>query len=125
MKRELLCISCPIGCSMEAEFDDNKILKLEGYQCKRGITYAEKEIFNPERMVTTTVRIEGGEIPLIPVKTESSVPKELALKVVQEASKITVKAPVKVGDVIIENILGTGVNLVATRNVKATCKAGV
>lgn len=118
MKKELVCINCPMGCFLEVTYDTDKITGVKGNECPRGKEYAEKEIFHPERIVTTTVRIKGAAIPILPVKTTRSVPKGLGAKVVKAASKITVKAPVKLGDVIIADVLGTGADLVATRTVE-------
>ena len=116
MNKELTCINCPMGCRLQVEYTKNEILKVTGNTCPRGIIYAAKEIFHPERIVTTTVKISGAEIPLLPVKTSGTVPKELTFKVMELAIKANVEAPVKVGDIIISNILDTGVDLVATRN---------
>ncbi len=116
MNRKLICISCPLGCSLEVEFDAKKILSVTGNSCKRGAEYAEKEIFHPERIVTTTVKVRGAAIDFLPVKTASSVPKQLTFKVMEAARHIEVKAPVKLGDVIIPDVAGTGVDLVATRS---------
>lgn len=118
MKKELICINCPMGCSLEVTYDAEKITDVKGNECPRGKEYAAKEIFHPERIVTTTVRVKLGTIPVLPVKTEKSVPKNLSSKIVREASKITVNAPVKAGDIIIRNVLETGVNLIATRTVE-------
>lgn len=117
MKKEIICINCPMGCSLEVTYDADKIISVKGNECARGKEYAQKEIFHPERVVTTTVRIKGARIPILPVKTEKSVPKEIGCKIVQAASKITVTAPVSRGDIIVKDISGTGVNLVATRTV--------
>ena len=116
MKKELICITCPMGCRLDVNYDKEKIIDVEGNTCPRGVTYAEKEIFHPERVITTTVKVAGAKIALLPVKTAGSIPKELARKALELAFKVNVKAPVKVGDVIIKNILDTGVDLVATRN---------
>ena len=118
MKKEIICINCPMGCSLEVTYDTDKIISVKGNECPGGKNYASKEIFHPERIVTTTVRIKGAAIPNLPVKTERSVPKGIGSKIVQAASKITVTAPVKTGDIIIRDVLGTGVNLVATRTVE-------
>ena len=117
MKEELICTICPLGCSLEIEHDTKSIITIQGNECKRGLTYAEKEIFHPERTVTTTVRISGSDIPLLPVKTDSPVPREMCQNIVQEAGTLCVTAPVKAGEVVAGNILGTGCNLVATRSV--------
>ncbi len=118
MKESLLCTSCPLGCQLEVEYSEKKILSVKGNSCKEGLEYAEKEIFHPERIVTTTVKISGASLILLPVKTEASVPKELCLKVIESASKLQVRAPVKMGEVLIRDILKSGVNLVATRSVE-------
>jgi CxxC motif-containing protein len=116
MKETLICINCPLGCNLEVTYDKNSIIEVNGNSCKRGEEYAEKEVFHPERIVTTTVRISGAVVPLLPVKTEKSVPKDLSFKIMKCAFGVHVQAPVKVGDIIIENVLDTGVNLVATRD---------
>jgi CxxC motif-containing protein len=123
MIRELICINCPQGCNITVEYGEQEIFSVEGNECKLGVKYAEKEIFHPERIVTTTVRIFGASIPLLPVKTDRSVPKDLSFKIVEQASKIRAEAPVKVGDVIIENILNTGANLVATLSLRVVPNA--
>ena len=116
MKKELICITCPMGCRLDITYDKEKIIDVQGNTCPRGVKYAEKEIFHPERVVTTTVKVSGSDIALLPVKTAGTIPKELACKALELAFKVNVQAPVKVGDVIIKDILGTGVDLVATRN---------
>ena len=118
MKKELICINCPRGCNLNVEFDENKIISLEGNECKLGVKYAEKEIFHPARMVTTTVCVVNGNITLLPVKTSVPVDKLLTLDIVKEVSKIKVAAPVVVGDILVKNILDTGVDILATRTVK-------
>lgn len=115
MKKEITCINCPMGCWLEVTYDAGKIISVKGNECARGKDYAAKEIFHPERIVTTTVRIKGARIPTLPVKTEKPVPKEIGRKIVHAASRMIVTAPVKRGDIIMKDILGTGVNLVATR----------
>ncbi len=120
MKKELICITCPMGCCLEVTYDAEKITGVKGNDCARGKDYAAGEIFHPERIVTTTVRVKGAPIPVLPVKTEKSVPKDLSFKIVRAASKIIVNAPVRAGDIIIQNILGTNVNLIATRTIERT-----
>jgi len=119
MKKELICINCPMGCSLEVVYDAGNIISVKGNECARGKDYAAKEIFHPERIITTTVRIKGAAIAILPVKTARSVPREIGCKIVQAASKITVTAPVKAGDIIMKDISGTGVNLIATRTISA------
>ena len=117
-QRELACISCPIGCRLNAYLDsDGKVLEVTDNMCKRGEVYAEKELTNPTRIVVSTVRVEGGKVPLVSVKTETDIPKGKIFDIMKEINKAKVKAPVKLGDIIIENVSGTGVNIVATRSI--------
>lgn len=112
MMKELTCISCPIGCHLIVDVDN---LKVSGNKCKRGEVYGINEITNPVRTITTTVKIDGGSHKVLPVKTQSPIPKALNFKCIEVLNNITVKAPVKIGDIIVENLLDTGVNVVATR----------
>lgn len=120
MTVDLICTLCPIGCNLRVEHDGRTVVALEGNRCKRGAEHADREIFRPERIVTTTVCILNAHLPLLPVKTTRGVPKDLCLAVVKEASRLRVHAPVKAGDTIVSDILGTGVDLVATRSIDAS-----
>lgn len=117
-KRELICIGCPMGCLLEATIENEKVIDVKGYTCLKGKTYAEKECTNPTRIVTTTVKVDGGDINAVSVKTESDIPKEKISDCIKELRGKTVKAPIKIGDVIFENIANTGVNIIATKNIK-------
>lgn len=110
---ELTCISCPMGCRMSVEHDGKQIVSVENNRCKRGVAYAENEIFDPRRIITTTVRAVG--FGLVPVKTQSPVPKGLISEVMKELSSVVVEGPLKIGDVVKENICGTNVDVVATK----------
>lgn len=118
MKKVIICISCPLGCNLSVEYNDKIITGVLGNACNRGSQYAEKEIFSPERVVTSTVKITGAKIPLLPVKTDCSVSKEKMFSVMEEIFKIQVKAPIKRGHIICKNICGSGANLVATRTLE-------
>ena len=114
--RLLTCIVCPRGCALTVHFDEaGKPTSVEGNACKRGVVYAEKECTHPERTVTTTVRTESGAV--VAVKTASTVPKEKVFEVMAEINKATAKMPVKIGDVIIENVANTGVCVIATSEI--------
>ena len=111
--RNLTCIVCPRGCALTVHFDaEGKPISVEGNACKRGITYAEKECTHPERTVTSTVRTVDGAV--VAVKTASAVPKEKVFDVMKEINAARAKMPVRIGDVIIENVADTGVSVVAT-----------
>ena len=115
MIRELTCIVCPKGCQLKVELEDKKVISVTGNTCKRGVTYAETECIAPMRTLTTTAAVEGGGV--VPVKTDKAIPKELLLDAMKEVNAARVKADAKLGDVVIENLLGTGANVVTTRNV--------
>jgi CxxC motif-containing protein len=115
--RELVCIGCPIGCQMQVELDDKTVVKVTGNTCKRGEVYAEKECTNPTRIITSSVEVEGGEINVVPVKTQKDIPKDKIFQCIERLKGVKVKAPIKTGDIIIKNILNTGVDVIASRSV--------
>jgi len=116
--RQLTCIGCPMGCQIEVGMQDGKILSVQGFSCKRGEAYARKEVTHPERMVTTSVPVSGGTMRMVSVKTTGEVPKEKVRDCVRALKGITVKAPVYIGDIVADNLAGTGVSAAATRNVE-------
>lgn len=120
-QRELICIVCPLGCHLTVEIDESneKGFKVFGNKCPRGEAYANKELTAPTRMLPTTVKIKKGILNRLPVKTETPIPKEMIFPCMAVINKVEVEAPVKMGDVVVENILGTGVNIVATRTMTA------
>jgi len=118
MKEELICTLCPLGCHLQVEHDGRKITSVRGNECKRGLRYADKEVFHPERTVTTTVAIQGAPLPLLPVKTDAPVPRDRCGEIVRRAGAVVVEAPVAAGDVVLADVLGLGCNLVATRTVE-------
>lgn len=113
-KRNLTCIVCPRGCQMTVTLEDGKVINVEGNFCKRGVTYANDECTNPKRTVTSTVRCLDGSI--VSVKTESTIPKEKMFEVMEEINAVRPEGSLKIGDVVIKNVCGTGVNVVATSN---------
>ncbi len=115
MNRELTCIACPVGCPLVIELDENnKVVSVTGNQCKRGINYAETECTSPTRSLTTTAKVEGGIYPLVPMKSANPVPKGKMLECMKVINAVVMKAPVKIGDIVVKDILGTGVDIVAT-----------
>lgn len=115
---ELTCIACPLGCSLTIRENKDKTIDISGNGCKRGIEFAETEYFNPQRMLTTIVALEGGEYPFLPVISESQVPKDKLVECIQVLQKITVKAPVNMGDTIVENLLESNINILAAKTAK-------
>lgn len=118
-KRELVCITCPLGCMLSVQIEDQKIISVTGNTCKRGEAYAMKEITNPSRMVTSIVVVEGGDIEMVSVKTRSDIPKGKIKDCMKELKGLVVKAPVHIGDIIKANVAGTGIDIIATKHVLA------
>lgn len=113
--KDLTCIGCPLGCMMQVSLEGIKVMAVTGNTCTRGEEYAHKELTNPTRIVTSTVPVLNGSIPIISVKTQSDIPKGKIFECMKELKQCTVTAPVKIGDIIKTNIAGTGVNIVATK----------
>ena len=118
MKKEMICIVCPLGCSLTVDYTQRAIQSVEGNQCKLGREYAEKEILNPERTLTTTVRVKHGHLSLVSVKSNKPLPKERLFDAMNLLAKIEVEAPIRIGDKIVENLFNTGVDAVATKNIE-------
>lgn len=116
-RRELTCISCPIGCHLQVDMEEGKVVKVTGNACKRGQIYGEKECTNPTRIVTSSVRVIGGKLDVVSVKTAGDIPKGKIFDCVEALKGVEVKAPVKIGDIILEDAAGTGVNIIATKNI--------
>ena len=116
-KRELTCIGCPMGCQITVELEGTEIHSVTGNTCAIGDKYARNEVIHPERTVTSTVVVDGGDKPRCSVKTAGNIPKDKIFECMKAIDAVRVKAPVKIGDVIIKDVLVTGVNVVATRNV--------
>lgn len=115
--RELVCIGCPIGCQLEVKIDEDKVVEVKGNMCLRGKTYAEKECTNPTRIVTSSVKVEGGEISAVSVKTKSDIPKDRIIQCIEELKGLVVTAPIKAGDIVLENVANTGVHIIATKSI--------
>lgn len=118
MNRKLTCIICPIGCTLKVLYDEKEIQSVQGNLCPRGMDHAEKELFNPERTLTTSVRVRNGEMPLASVRSVGPLPKALIRPTVKRIKRMELDAPVEFGQVVLEDVEGTGVDVVATREVK-------
>ena len=110
------CIKCPLSCQIELVEENNEILKIKGHTCNQGEQYVIDEFTNPVRILTTTVCVEHGILPVVPVRSEEPIPKQLMKECVKELSTIKVNAPVACGDPICKNILNTGVTIIASRD---------
>ncbi len=115
---QLTCITCPVGCSLSVGVQSDGKVVVQGNKCPRGAVYGEKEVTNPTRVVTSTVRIAGEKDRVVSVKTASDIPKGKIEECMQALEKVEVALPVYVGDIVLENVADTGVNIVATRTMK-------
>ncbi|SFB28917.1 DUF1667 domain-containing protein [Clostridium frigidicarnis] len=115
MEKELICIVCPNGCRLKVDIDNKTV---SGNKCIRGEAYGINEVTNPVRAITSTVKINGETSKMVPVKTDKPIPKNLNFKCMEEINKVQVSLPVKAGQIIIKNILGTQSNIVATKTIE-------
>lgn len=116
--RELTCIGCPMDCLVSVTMDGKEIKSVSGNSCANGDRYARREVTNPTRIVTSTAIVRDGDLPRVSVKTKTDVPKDKIFDVMKEINKIQAKAPVRIGDVLIPDVAGTGVPVIATRNIQ-------
>lgn len=115
-QRHFICVVCPVGCTLEATVEDGELREVSGQACKRGLDFVREELTAPKRMLTTTVRVKGGALPLVPVRSSAPLPKELLLPVAALLRQITLEAPVREHQVIVANVLGTGIDIIASRD---------
>lgn len=113
----LTCIECPTGCALSVLVDDGKAVSVEGHGCRRGRDYAIAEVECPVRILTTTVVGEGLSVRVVPVRTDKAIPRERLREAIEAIRKVRIDRPVRIGDVLIEDILGVGADVVATRDV--------
>lgn len=119
MIKEMICINCPMGCRLTVDDTDKNNIIVSGNTCPRGKIYAVNEVTAPKRMVTGSVRVVGGTIPMVSVKTREAIPKELIFESLELLKHVTLNAPVHIGDIAQADICGCGVDFVVTKNVEA------
>lgn len=113
MTKELTCIGCPMGCQITAELNDGNVSDIRGNTCKVGERYAQEELTDPKRVVTALCPVKGSRVPLS-VKTDRAIKKALIFNCLEAIAAHTAEAPIKTGDILMANVLGTDVNIVAT-----------
>lgn len=118
-KKELTCIGCPLGCQITVTMENGSPVEITGNTCERGKAYAQKEVTNPTRIVCSTMKVEGGDRPYVSCKTQSDIPKGKIFEVMEAINKTHAKAPIQIGDVLLEDVAGTGIPVVATKAVNA------
>ena len=113
---DIICVTCPKGCLLQVKHEGKDVIEVIGSGCQRGKEYAICELQDPRRMVASTVRVRGGLHPLVPVYTQAAFPKPLIPQLAQELRKVEVPAPVKINQVMLENALDTGIDVIASRD---------
>ena len=117
--RVMNCIMCPMGCEMTVTIENGAVTNVTGNTCPRGAKYANDEVTAPKRMLTSTVAVEGGMLPLLPVVSANVLPKERIMDCARFLRTVKVTAPIKTGDVVVKDILGLGVDIIASRDMKS------
>lgn len=115
-KHNYTCVNCPLSCALELTEENGNVLEVTGNECNVGAKYAEEEFKDPRRVVTTTVRVLDGVLPVLPVRTGEAIPKRLVNDAARALAEVVVEAPVAEGQVILPDILGTGVDAIASRD---------
>ena len=118
MNKTLTCILCPIGCELNIEYDGITVHSVTGNNCKKGDEYAHQEIISPMRNIASSVFVDGGHLPLCSVRLSAPIPKDRIMDVMDEIKKISVSAPVTLGDIIIKNVLDLNADVFATKNIE-------
>ena len=113
---EITCINCPVGCRLSVELENGQVVSVTGNTCPRGVTYAKQECVDPLRMVTAVIPVAGSDMPLS-VKTRTPIPKKLISACMQELAAVELRAPVAAGSVVLANVCGTGIDVIATKAV--------
>jgi CxxC motif-containing protein len=116
---KVICITCPKGCRLDVTREGDTILKVDNCGCKRGEEYVKAELTDPRRMVATTVKIKGGVHPLLPVYTAKPFPKPRIRELLNALQQVELKTPVGMGDVVVKDALGTGIDILASREMKS------
>ena len=124
MKKTVICTTCPSGCEMEATYTDENDFSVTGNRCKRGEAYCKNECFDPKRMFTASVKAEGGERAMLPVRTRTAVAKDKIMECAAAIHGLTVKAPVRMHDVIVSNVAGSGVDIIAAMTLESARTQG-
>lgn len=117
--RELTCIGCPMGCALTVTLENGEVTSVSGNTCKIGENYGREEVLNPRRTITSTMKVVGGEAEVVSVKTKEAIPKGRMMECMAAINETQVKAPVSIGDVLISDVAGTKIAVVATKNVEA------
>lgn len=116
--RELICINCPMGCQLQAALEDGQVISVTGNTCPRGEEYARNEVVHPVRIITSTIPVSDGDLAMVSCRTNRAVDKDRIFDVMRAMKSLQAQAPVCIGQVLAENIAGSGADLVATREIR-------
>ncbi len=119
MRKTYTCIICPNGCEIAVEYEGTRLLSCSGNLCKRGEEYVRQELLDPRRTISSSVIVQGGDLPLVSVRLTKPVPRDRILDVMEQIRALQLSAPIAAGQVLICDILGLGSDLIATRNISA------
>lgn len=114
-QRQFICVTCPVGCTIDATVEDRELLEIQGQACKRGVAFVREELTAPRRTLTTTVRVRGGVLPLVPVRSAGALPKELISSIVRDLREIVLDAPIAEHQVVVRDVHGTGIDIITSR----------
>jgi CxxC motif-containing protein len=123
VEKDLICVTCPMGCTIHVSLQDGQLQQINGQACKRGITFTEEEIRAPRRMLTTTVRVQNGILPLLPVRSRTPLPKDLIFQVAAILRAVVLQAPIREHQVVLANVLDSGIDIIASRALER-CQGG-
>ena len=119
-EREFICVTCPVGCALTALVEGDELLEVNGQACRRGVDFVHRELTDPRRTLTTTVRVRDGALPLVPVRSAEPLPKHLVLPVALALRGVCLEAPITEHQVALADALGTGIDIVTTRDLERT-----
>ncbi len=113
--RQFICVTCPVGCTIDATVEGEELIEVHGQACKRGIAFVREELTAPRRVLTTTVRVKGGALPLVPVRSSEPLPKGLLLEIARALRSVVLAAPVAEHQVVLKDVQGTGIDIITSR----------
>ncbi len=117
-EKKLICVICPVGCEVSATLEDGELKDINGYRCAQGEEYAREEFTSPSRILTATVWIKGSRVSQLPVRSNRPLPRPKLEEVMALLAREKLEVPIKEGQIIIENILGTGADIVSSRDLE-------
>ncbi len=118
VEKKLICVICPVGCEIKASFEGEDLKEIEGFRCAQGEEYAREEFTSPSRILTATVQVNNSRVAQLPVRSNQPLPREKLEEAMLELARVSLEIPIKEGQVIIKDILGTGSDMVASRNLE-------